>query len=186
MEYKDNIDKYIEDERKKRKKVKLTIVTIFVLSLLFAGFLSNFVFLSGVVWSESMENTLMVNDRFIGNRLSYKFGRTPQRYDVVVFQSPDNNHKLMVKRVIGIEGDEVEIKDGDLIINGVVIDEPYVKEEMLGHFGPCTVPEGSYLLLGDNRNRSSDARTWQNTFVTIDNIRAKASFVFYPKRKTIT
>ncbi len=183
---KEEIDDYILSERKHRKRVKTQIVVIVLLSILTFAILSNFVFLSGVVWSESMENTLKVDERFIGARLYYKLGNTPQRFDVVVFESPDDDSRLMVKRVIGVGGDKVQIEDGELYINEVLVKEPYLKEKMLGQFGPCEVPEGSYLLLGDNRNRSSDARTWENTFVTIDNIRAKAMYVYYPRAKHIT
>ncbi len=185
--YKAEIDEYIRNERQHNKQVIkhvcITLIAIFTAFLV----LTNIVFLSGIVWSESMEDTLIVGERFIGNRLYYKIGdKTPQRFDVVVFKSPDKEKHLMIKRVIGLGGDIVEIKDGTLLINDVVTEEPYLKEKMLGHFGPYTVPEGSYLLLGDNRNRSSDARAWEHTFVTIDNIRAKAVFTFYPRIKIIT
>ncbi len=180
------IDEYILNERLENRKRVKNIIILIIISSVTVLTLANFVFLNGVVWSESMEDTLMVNERFIGNRLYYKFGHTPQRHDVVVFRAPDDDSHLMVKRVIGVGGDTVQIKDGELLINGVVTEEPYIKEKMLGHFGPYEVPEGSYLLLGDNRNRSSDARAWQHTFVTIDKIRAKAVFVYYPKVKLIT
>ncbi len=184
--YKEEIDELIINERIQNRELTKKIIIYIILSTIFIGFVTNFILLSGVVWSESMENTLIVGERFIGNRLYYKVGNTPQRFDVVVFKSPDDESRLMVKRVIGLEGDTIEIKDGQLLINNVVTEETYLKEKMLGQFGPYKVPEGSYLLLGDNRNRSSDARSWQHTFVTIDNIRAKASFVFYPRIKTIT
>ncbi len=184
--HKEDMDEYIFNERRTSRKRLISIVSIIFLSIVFVEVLSGFILLSGIVESESMENTLMVNERFIGDRLYYKFGNTPQRFDVVVFDSPDDENKLMVKRIIGLEGDTVEIKDGVLLINNVVMEEPYLKEKMLGQFGPYDVPEGSYLLLGDNRNRSSDARAWQHTFVTIDNIRAKATYVIYPRIQHIT
>ncbi len=180
----EEIDEYILQERLENKKLIKKISIMRFLFFLTVVFLTNFVFLSGIVWSESMENTLMVNERFIGNRLYYKFN-TPQRYDVVVFRDPDDGSHLMVKRIIGVGGDTIQIKDGQLFINGVATEEPYLKEKMLGHFGPYNVPEDAYLLLGDNRNRSSDARAWQHTFVTIDKIRAKAVFVYYPNVKLI-
>ncbi len=183
--YKEEIDEYIQNERLKNKQLAKKISVMAILIFFIVAVLANFVFLSGVVLSESMEDTLMVNERFVGNRLYYKLGNTPQRFDVVVFRAPDDNNHLMVKRIIGVGGDTVQIKDGELLINGVVTEEPYLKEKMLGHFGPYKVPEGSYLLLGDNRNRSSDARAWQHTFVTIDNIRAKATFVFRPKKNIL-
>ncbi len=183
--YKHEIDELILNEQLQKKKLIKKIIFSVVLFFVALGVITNFVFLSGVVWSESMEDTLMVDERFIGNRLYYKLGHTPQRYEVVVFRNPDDDSRLMVKRVIGVGGDTVQIKDGILLINGVETEEPYLKEKMLGHFGPYDVPEDAYLLLGDNRNRSSDARAWQHTFVTIDKIRAKAVFVYYPNVKLI-
>ncbi len=180
------IDEYILNERLQNKKLIKKIFIISIVGFFSVAVLANFVFLSGIVWSESMENTLNVNERFIGNRLYYKVGHTPKRFDVVVFRDPDDGSHLMVKRIVGVGGDTVEIKNGEMIINGVTMIEPYLKEKMLGDFGPYNVPEDAYLLLGDNRNRSSDARAWQHTFVTIDKIRAKAVFVYYPNVKIIT
>ena len=113
------------------------------------------------------------------NRLLYRF--TPGRgYSSV--QIPDNPEELYVKRLIGVGGDEVEIRAGKLNINGKEIEEDYLYEEMKGNFGPYQVPEGGYFMLGDNRNDSKDSRFWHNQYVTDDLIVGKAFFRLFPLR----
>ena len=87
-----------------------------------------------------------------------------------------------LKRVIGLPGETVEIVDGKVYINGsdTPLEEPYLPEPMEGSYGPYTVPEGSYFMLGDNRNNSRDARYWENKFVKKEKIIAKVLFCYYP------
>ena len=86
----------------------------------------------------------------------------------------------IIKRVVGLPGEKVEVKDGLLYVNDVFIDEPYVKnnEPMNKTF---YVPEGNYLFFGDNRARSEDARRWENPYVPKKNLDGKALFTVYPK-----
>ena len=92
----------------------------------------------------------------------------PQRFDIIIFRYPDDERQLFIKRIIGLPGETVEIRDGKIYLNGS--DEPLedvqTKETMVGSFGPYTVPENSYFVMGDNRNDSKDSRYWTNTFVT--------------------
>ena len=87
-----------------------------------------------------------------------------------------------VKRVIGLPGETVEVKDGKVYINGsdTPLDEPYLPEPMEGSYGPYEVPEGCYFMMGDNRNNSLDARFWDNKFVAKNKIVAKVLFCYYP------
>ena len=89
-------------------------------------------------------------------------GGNPQRFDVVICRYPGRGDTNFVKRVAGLPGDTVEIRDGYLYINGEEQDEPYIREEYrngrLNTFGPYTVPEGEYFVLGDHRNNSNDSR----------------------------
>ncbi len=105
--------------------------------------------------SGSMENTIMTGDRVIGNRFAYSFS-DPQRFDIIIFRYPDDESQLFIKRIIGLPGETVEIQDGKIYLNGS--DEPLedvqTKETMVGSFGPYTVPENSYFVMGDNRNDS--------------------------------
>ena len=123
-------------------------------------------------------------DRNLALRTSYWFS-DPQRGDVVVFEAPDDPDTLYVKRVIGVGGDTVEVKDGDVLVNGQVQDEPYIKEITEGDFGPYHVPEGCYFMMGDNRNDSLDARFWENTYVEKDAILGKVVLRYYKGFKII-
>ena len=135
--------------------------------------------------SGSMENTIMTNDRVIGSRLSYKFS-DPERGDIAIFRFPDDESIYYVKRIIGLPGETVDVKDGAVYINGseTPLDEPYLKETMVPeedmHF---EVPEDSYFMMGDNRNYSYDARYWTNTYVARDKIIAKVLFRYWPLNK---
>jgi signal peptidase I len=131
-----------------------------------------------------MLDTIQLEDRIIGSRLSY-INSTPQRGDIVIFPFPDNEAKIYIKRVIGLPGETIEVRDGRVYINGsdTPLDEPYLKEEYLvgsRDFGPYTVPEGSYFMLGDHRNNSADSRVWTNTCVKEEKIMGKALFIYYP------
>jgi len=90
-------------------------------------------------------------------------GGNPQRFDVVICRYPGRGDTNFVKRVVGLPGDTVEILDGYLYINGDKQDEPYISDEYrvgrLNTFGPYTVPEGAYFVLGDHRNNSNDSRS---------------------------
>ena len=101
------------------------------------------------------------------------------RGDIFVF-SHESSEELLIKRVVGLPGEKVEVKDGLLYVNDVFINEPYVKnnEAMNKTF---YVPEGNYLFFGDNRARSEDARRWENPYVPKQNLDGKALFTVYPK-----
>jgi len=115
------------------------------------------------------------------SRLSY-IKDDPERGDIVIFRYPDNEKVYYVKRVIGLPGETVEVKDGKVYINGsdTPLDEPYLPEPMEGSYGPYEVPEGCYFMMGDNRNNSLDARFWDNKFVAKNKIVAKVLFCYYP------
>ena len=148
-----------------------------------ALFVKNFIIINATIPSGSMENTIMTGDRLIGNRLAY-IRKAPQRGDIVIFKYPDDESQKFVKRVIGLPGETVEIIDAKIYIEGsrVPLEEDYLKDEWTAAAGPYyfEVPEDSYLVLGDNRNHSVDARVWQNQYVARDKILGKAVFRYYP------
>lgn len=166
----------------KRELINWIFVVLAAMAIAF--FLNNFVIANSVVPSGSMENTIMTGDRVIGFRLSYLFS-DPKRGDVVIFHFPDDptGETYYVKRIIGLPGDTVDVRDGHVYLNqaDTPLLEPYIKEPMEKessvHF---EVPENSYLMLGDNRNHSSDAREWTNQYVSEDKIIAKVLFRYYP------
>ena len=107
--------------------------------------------------SESMEPTLLVGDRIAVERVSYRF-REPRRGDIVVFEGAPGEPPHLVKRLIGLPGDHIEIADGKVLVNGAVIDEPYVAWPDGRTSGPYDVPPGHLFFLGDNRGHSDDSR----------------------------
>src|SRR5436190_7400203 len=153
---------------------------------LFLGFTNTFVLKTFYIPSGSMEDTLLVGDHLIVNR--YIFGpegalahvlpgRSPHRGDVVVFRSPEDPGIDLVKRLIGLPGDHIEMKQKQLFVNDhPVTDDGYAihRDPRVGdernafnyqlyrrdNFGPITVPEGHYFCLGDNRDQSYDSRYW--------------------------
>ena len=145
--------------------------------------INNFVIVNALIPSESMEETIMTGDRIFGNRLAYTFGDV-SRGDIVIFKSPDDESQLFIKRVIGMPGDTVTIIEGRPYLNGseTPLDEPYLPEEPRGDRGDgvYVVPEGSYFMLGDNRNHSSDSREWTNKYVVDRQILGKAAFRYFP------
>lgn len=159
--------------------------------------------------SGSMENTLHVDDRVLVNRQSYLFGE-PQRGDVIVFRNWDDvgedmaspsvleyvgrslregiglgsgGKQDLIKRVVGVPGDTVEVRDSRAIVNGVRLDEPYVfidGPDPLANMPPQQVPDGHYLVLGDHRNNSADSRAGGVRFVDEDAIVGRAFLRVWP------
>ncbi len=126
-----------------------------------------------VIPSGSMENTLLIGDHLIMSRLGYDAGvpfskwhvslwRDPHRHQIIIFRPPAApDSPDLVKRVIGMPGDTVEIKEGAVWIDGQRQVEPYILEPMSpDHFGPFQVPPQNYFVMGDNRNNSNDSRYW--------------------------
>ena len=173
-----------EVKGKKSGSLKRTILHYVLIAGIAAGaaiFLMNVVFKNAKVPTGSMKDTINENDRLIGLRLAYVTAE-PQRGDVVIFKYPDDENTLFVKRVIGLPGETVSFKDGDVYIDGELLQEDYIKEPhstMAVNETEYTVPENSYFVLGDNRRNSKDARFWTNTYVTKDKIEAKVLFRYY-------
>lgn len=158
-------------------------VITFAVAIGVAFVIKNFIIINANVPTGSMENTIMPGDDLIGFRLAYKFSE-PERGDIIIFKYPDDETQKYVKRIVGLPGERVTIKDAKVYINGssVPLEEEYLKEEWVEAIGPFefNVPEGCYLVLGDNRNNSKDARYWVNPYVTNEEIIGKASFVYLP------
>jgi signal peptidase I len=165
-------------------KELLSYIEIFAVAFVIAYILTHFLIINCKVPTGSMLDTIQLNDRIIGSRLSY-INSSPERGDIVIFPFPDNESKIYIKRVIGLPGETIEVRDGRVYINGsdTPLEEPYLKDEYLigsRDFGPYTIPEGSYFMLGDHRNNSADSRVWNNTCVQEDKIMGKALFIYYP------
>ncbi len=161
--------------------IKMIIFVVVVVLII-----NNFLLINARVPSESMEKTIMTGDQFFGNRLAYLF-ENPERYDIVVFKYPDDESQLFVKRVIGLPGETVEIKDGKVYINGSEkpLDDSFTPETPIGDYGPYVVPDECYFMLGDNRNHSGDSRFWKQPYVKKDKIIGKAIFRYFPGIKIL-
>jgi len=141
----------------------ISFAEIFIVAFLLAQLLTRFVLINAEVPSESMENMIEPGDRLFGFRLAYAF-EDPERFDVVIFRYPVDETQNYIKRVIGLPGEKVELREGKIYIDdsSVPLDEPYLPEAWVEDNDGYVfqVPEDCYLMLGDNRNISLDARFW--------------------------
>ncbi len=175
---------------------------LLLIALVVAFLLRTFVLQVFFIPSSSMEPTLQVDDRMVVEKITYNF-RDPHHGEVIVFEgSPpaDVDRSLAarvqrgawqflgvvpvsardyVKRVIGVGGDVVELVDGDVFVNGMLLDEPYVVFGDRDDFGPVTVPDDHLFLLGDNRGNSSDSRR-ELGFVARDDVVGRAAIIIWP------
>ena len=185
------------------------------IAVLLALFIRTFVVQAFKIPSGSMKPTLIIGDHLLVNKFTYGIKiplidrfiiqlDKPKRGDIVVFKYPKDESKDFIKRVIGIEGDVVEIQSDILYVNGEKIDTEYVSkyidedisgaeryEESFGEskhyildqyinyedFGPITVPENSIFVMGDNRDNSQDSRYWG--FVSLNKIKGKALIIYW-------
>ncbi|MHB8619795.1 MAG: signal peptidase I [Chloroflexota bacterium] len=107
----------------------------------------------------SMEPTLRNGQYLLINKIGLHFHQ-PQRGDIIVFEYPLNPSQNFVKRVIGLPGDSIEVRNHQVILDGKVLKEPYIKAAPNGFYPRTVVPPGDYFVMGDNRNNSSDSRSW--------------------------
>ncbi|MCR5468236.1 MAG: signal peptidase I [Lachnospiraceae bacterium] len=158
-------------------------IVVIVLAIGLAVVIKTFVIINANIPSGSMENTIMTGDRLFGYRLAYLFSE-PERGDIIIFKYPDDETESYVKRIIGLPGEIVRVKEGKIYIddNEEPLDESYLKEEWtVDNDGYVfQVPENSYLVMGDNRNYSYDARYWTNEYVSEDKILGKAGLRYFP------
>jgi len=127
----------------------------------------------------SMVPTLLDGERLIVNKIGYTIGQ-PDRGDIVIFKYPADPSLTFIKRIIGIEGDTVEIKDHKVFVNGQELDEPYIMEKTLSDYPAACVPENTVFVLGDNRNYSKDSRYPDVGFVPLKNVKGEAFFRIWP------
>jgi len=111
---------------------------------------------TSVVVGISMEPSVHQGQRLIVNKVVYRFYQ-PERGDVIVLHPPNNQGEDHIKRIIAIPGDTVEVKMGEVYVNGLQLDEPYIKDSPKYTFHQIKMPENEYFVLGDNRNNSSDS-----------------------------
>jgi len=158
-------------------EIAIISATIFFLVYLFVGQLLE-------VTGDSMHPTLLDQEQVIAEKVSLKFN-TIERGHIVIFKHPEQNDRLLIKRVIGLPFDNIKISNGLIYINGKLFSEPYLQPNTITHANKnmnegieYTVPEYSYVLMGDNRAKSSDSRTFGP--VREELIVGKAAAVYYP------
>jgi len=128
------------------------------------------------VEGSSMEPSLHDGELVVVNRLAYRWG-APQRGDIVVFHFPLDPDRRFIKRVIGLPGEHVVVGDGQVTVDGVPLDEPYIAASPR-YSGEWEIQPGQLFVLGDNRNNSSDSQTWGP--VPLDQLIGKAWLVYWP------
>ena len=135
---------------------------------------------SSIVLGSSMEPNLLDGQRLIINKAVYHF-KSPQRGDVIILHPPIEPQKEYVKRVIGLPGDTIDIRSGIVKVNGITLEETYIKSVPDYSFGPYKIEDNHYFVLGDNRTNSSDSHLgWT---VTGQNIIGKAWISIWPPKK---
>jgi len=169
---------------KRRARGVLDWVVVIGVALLVAFLVRTFVLAHFVVDGESMDYTLHDGDRVFVNKLSYRL-HDPNRGDVVVLHEIDGAaERDLIKRVIALEGETIEIRNCEVRINGVVLDEPYLDPEVVtptdcgGEFAVQVVPEDHVFVMGDNRGGSMDSRVIGT--IDEDDLVGRAFVVFWP------
>jgi signal peptidase I len=170
-----------------------------VIAVILALFIRTFVVQAFKIPTGSMENNLLIGDHLLVNK--FVFGpagpergilpmRDIRRLDIVVFKYPDEPERDFIKRVIGLPGETVELRNKKVYINGRALDEPYVhflepasdSQEITSfdvreRYGPVRVPEGQYFVMGDNRDNSQDSRYWG--FLPRSYIKGRALMIYW-------
>jgi signal peptidase I len=181
-----------------KKKIMKEYLEPIAVAILIALFIRTFVVQAFKIPSSSMEPTLQVGDHLLVNKFIYgiKFPfietkyfqfKKPQRGDIIVFIYPKDRSKDFIKRVIGTEGEKVEIVHNKIHINNQLIDDPWGHYDErsastkylqpMERFGPVTVPVNSVFVLGDNRDNSQDSRFWG--FVNGNEVKGKALVIYF-------
>lgn len=174
------------DEIKSNSFIKeaLSWIKDIVIVLIIVWIITTFIGQKTYVKGQSMQPTLHNGDHVIINKISYRFSE-PRRYDIVVFPYQKNPEQNYIKRIIGLPGDEVNIQNGKVYINGNEIDEKYEFNDIknLGDQKyPLVVPEGQYFVMGDNRNNSSDSRYTDVGTIIEEDLIGKAALRIWPMK----
>jgi signal peptidase I len=156
------------------REVLETILPAILIALLINVFVGQATRVEG----QSMEPSLHTDQRLVVEKLSYRF-RGPQRFEIVVLKLPSQGDELLIKRVIGLPGETIEIHDGQVYVNGEPLEESFVQGDTFpGRVESVIVPPLHVYVLGDNRNHSNDSRSFGP--VPIENIVGRAWVSYWP------
>lgn len=156
----------------------VSIAVAIILALLIRHFVAEIYRVDG----QSMRPTLQNNEKVLVNKFIYHV-YPPQRGDIIVFEYPKDPSRNFVKRVIALPGDTIEIRNGNVYLNGQLQNEPYILSVTRGDYPLQTVPEGHIFVMGDNRNNSEDSRFDDVGFVSYNLIEGKAEAIIWPLDK---
>lgn len=165
----DGIDNNINDKTPSKFRRFINMIAVPLLAGVISWAIFNLVIIIMLVPTGSMEPQIASGSLCFGNRLAF-IKAVPEKGDVVVFKNKEAG-SLMVKRVIGLPGDEITFKNNTLFINGTeIVPEDYLNEVPSYIDAEFLVPEGHIFLMGDNRNGSLDSRFWENPYIAIDEV----------------
>lgn len=185
----------LSSKKKRKKSVWREYAEALIIALLLALVIRTFVIQAFKIPSESMLNTLQVGDHLLATKFAYGLkipftdtwlykGADPERGDIVIFKYPNDPSVDYIKRIVGVPGDVIEVRDKQLYRNGQPVKETYIRhtdpnslEPLRDNYAAVTVPEGKYFVMGDNRDNSLDSRFWG--FVDREAIRAKAWRIYW-------
>lgn len=161
------------------KKILKAIIIYVILAVIFVVLFQT-VFMLSLIPTSSMENTIMTGDVVFSTTYDVK-EEDIERFDILVFVPPDEPDITYIKRVVGLPGETIEVKEGKVYADGVELDDSFINgsQNQVGN-GVYEVPEGCYFFLGDNRNNSNDSRFWENPYVPVEDIQAKAKCILFP------
>jgi signal peptidase I len=148
-----------QENRPRERSALWEIVETIVFTLLIYFLVRTFLFENYRVVGSSMIPTLQDDQFLVVSKLDYRL-HEPRRGDIIVFRDPYNPERKLIKRIIGLPGESVEVQNGQVLVNQMPLDEPYIAD--LGRYNQALtpIPDGQYYVLGDNRNNSSDSHTW--------------------------
>ena len=163
--------------------VRWLVETVVLIALAFAlaQGIKTFVVQPFVIPTGSMIPTIEIGNRVLADKIVYRFVREPEAGDIVVFDDPSGQHPQLIKRVIAVAGQQVDIRDGKVLVDGKAIEEPYIhgKENIPGTVAlPANVGAGEVWLMGDNRPESGDSRYFGPQPVTA--VRGRAFWTYWP------
>ena len=178
-----------EKPKKSWKREVFEWVMVFVVAGVIAFVVRTFVFVPVMVDGQSMMNTLQDREFLIAPKYDYLMG-DPERFDVVICHYPGRMRPGLlgigevqedfVKRVVGLPGETIELRAGELYVNGEFVEQDFARTESVADFGPYTVPEGHYFVMGDNRNNSNDSRNPEVGALERSQIIAHVQYIVYP------
>lgn len=173
----------MEENNKKVKNETIEWIKSIATAVVIAILIKTFIFNTTYVLGNSMYPTLHEKDRLFANKVSLYF-HGPSRGDVIVLKAPDAPDKDYIKRVIGVAGDVVEIKDGEVYVNGDMLEESYISSDAYTHVyddkNIWEVPEGSVFVLGDNRDEGASKDSRYFGCISIKSIKGITGFRYFP------